>query len=84
MNFEVDFFNFIYLFIYLFLAVLSLHRSVWAFSSYRGWGLPFRVVQGLLTLVILSRSTGSRHGSQLWLTSSVVAICSLSSCGAQT
>ena len=43
----------IYLFIYLFLAVLGLHCcvQVWAFSSCGEWGLLFVVVCGLLIAV---------------------------------
>ena len=40
-----------YLFIYLFLAVLSLHCCTWAFSSCNEWGLLFIVLHGLLIMV---------------------------------
>ena len=40
-----------YLFIYLFLAVLGLHCCARAFSSCREWGLLFVEVRGLLIAV---------------------------------
>ena len=45
------FFNFIYLFIYLFLAVLGLHFCVNAFSSCGERGPLFIAVRGPLTIV---------------------------------
>ena len=39
---------FIYLFTYLFLAVLSLRCCAWVFSSCGEWGLLFILVHGLL------------------------------------
>ena len=62
-------FNFlkITLFIYLFLAVLSLCCFVWAFSGYCELGLLFVAVPGLLTAVVfLLQSTDSRRAGQ-WL-----------------
>ena len=48
-----------YLFIYLFLAVLGLHRCPQAFSSCSELGLPFTAVRGLLAAVA---SLVAEHG----------------------
>ena len=46
-----NFLNFIYLFIYLFLAVLGLRFCAWAFSSCGEWGPLFIAVSGPLAVV---------------------------------
>ena len=51
--------NFIYLFIYLFLAALGLRCCTWAFSSCGEQGLLFVVVRGLLMVVA---SLVAEHG----------------------
>ena len=50
---QVKLYDFISLFIYLFLflAVLGLHCCAWAFSSCGEWGLLFVAVRGLLIVV---------------------------------
>ena len=54
------FFNkFLYLSIYLFMAVLGLHCCVWAFSSFSEQGLLFAAVRGLLIFVA---SRVAEHG----------------------
>ena len=50
-----------YLFIYLFLAALGLLCCTRAFSSCGEQGLLLLAVRGLLTVVLLLRSTGSKH-----------------------
>ena len=51
-NQEIFFFFNIYIFIYLFLAVLGLRFCAQAFSSCGEWGLLFIAVRGLLIVVV--------------------------------
>ena len=70
---------FIYLFIYLFMAVLGLHCCARAFSSCSEWGLLFIAVRRLLTAVACLCSRAQALGVR----ASVVVAHRLSSCGAQ-
>ena len=69
----------LYLFIYLFLAVLGLRCCTWAFSSCGGRGLLFVAVLGLL-IVVASLCWGARA---LGVRASVVVALGLSSCGSR-
>ena len=80
-----DLFNkFIYLFIYLFLAVLGFRCCAWSFSSCGEWGLLFVVVHGLLIVVaslVAEHELQALGLQQLWHVGSVVVAHGLSSYG---
>ena len=66
-----------HLFIHFFLTVLGLQCCVGLFSGCSEWGRSPVVEHGLLVVLLLSQSTGSRRSA------SVVVVCGFSSCSSR-